>query len=76
MTKRVLSALSALLLLPWLRGRRHRHRLPHPFRRRGQGGHLLDARINGACELFVTAFPGTFAGRRTDPELGINLYEF
>ena len=40
------------------------------------GGHLLDARINGACELFVTAFPGTFAGRRPDAETGINLYEF
>lgn len=40
------------------------------------GGHLLDARINGACELYVTAFPGTFAGRRTDAETGINLYEF
>ena len=40
------------------------------------GGHLLDARINGACELFVTSFPGTFVGRRPDPETGINLYSF
>ena len=40
------------------------------------GGHLLDARINGACELFVTSFPGTFVGRQPDPETGINLYSF
>lgn len=40
------------------------------------GGHLLDARINGACELFVRAFPDTFAGRRPDPDTGINLYSF
>ncbi len=40
------------------------------------GGHLLDARINGACELFVTSFPGTFVGRRPDPETGVNLYSF
>ena len=40
------------------------------------GGHLLDARINGACELFIKAFPGTRVGRRQDPETGINLYDF
>ena len=40
------------------------------------GGHLLDARINGACELFVTSFPGTFVGRQPDPDTGINLYSF
>ena len=40
------------------------------------GGHLLDARINGACELFVKAFPGTHVGRRPDASTGINLYSF
>ena len=40
------------------------------------GGHLLDARINGACELFVTSFPGTLVGRQPDPDTGINLYCF
>lgn len=39
------------------------------------GGHLLDARINGACELFVEDY-GIPAGRRPDPETGLNLYEF
>lgn len=37
------------------------------------GGHLLDCRINGACELFVEDY-GVPAGRRQDPETGINLY--
>ena len=40
------------------------------------GGHLLEARINGACELFVTAFADTRIGRRPDPETGLNLYAF
>ena len=40
------------------------------------GGHLLKARINGACELFVTDFGSTHAGRKFDPETGLNLYEF
>ena len=40
------------------------------------GGHLLSARINGACELFVTAFPGAGIGRRFDEETGLNLYAF
>ena len=40
------------------------------------GGHLLSARINGACELFVESFPGTYTGRRPDAETGLNLYEF
>ena len=40
------------------------------------GGHLLTARINGACELVVVSFPGVEIGRRMDPELGINLYQF
>ena len=39
------------------------------------GGHLLDATINGACELFVEDY-GVPAGRRPDPETGLNLYEF
>ena len=40
------------------------------------GGHLLEARVNGACELFVTAFADTHVGRRPDPGTGLNLYEF
>lgn len=40
------------------------------------GGHLLRARINGACELLVEAWPDTFLGRRPDAETGLNLYEF
>ncbi len=40
------------------------------------GGHLLKARINGACELFVTDFGPVHAGRKFDPETGLNLYEF
>ena len=40
------------------------------------GGHLLKARINGACELLVTDFGLTSLGRRADPETGLNLYDF
>ena len=40
------------------------------------GGHLLSARIGGACELLVAAFPDTFAGREKDPETGLNMYVF
>ena len=40
------------------------------------GGHLLDARINGACELFVEDYYLTSAGRRKDEETGLNLYKF
>lgn len=40
------------------------------------GGHLLTARINGACELFVEAFPDVEIGRYPDPETGLNLYKF
>ncbi len=40
------------------------------------GGHLLTAYINGACELYVEAFPDTFVGRYADPATGINLYQF
>lgn len=40
------------------------------------GGHLLSARINGACELIVTDFGLTHLGRRPDAETGLNLYDF
>ena len=40
------------------------------------GGHMLDARINGACELFVEDYYLTSAGRRSDEETGLNLYKF
>ena len=40
------------------------------------GGHLLSARINGACELIVEDFFDGFIGRETDPETGINLFKF
>ena len=40
------------------------------------GGHLLSARINGACELFVESFPGVEIGRYADAETGLNLYKF
>lgn len=39
------------------------------------GGHLLGARINGACELLIEAFPVSI-GRRFDEETGLNLYQF
>ena len=39
------------------------------------GGHLLSARINGACELLVDSFGDTTANRRPDDETGLNLYE-
>ena len=40
------------------------------------GGHLLDAKINGACELTVDSFPQLHPGRRADEETGLNLYRF
>jgi predicted DNA-binding protein with PD1-like motif len=40
------------------------------------GGHLLDAKISGACELTVDAFPELKPGRRADEETGLNLYRF
>ncbi len=40
------------------------------------GGHLLEATINGACELYVEAFPGAVVGRYQDSETGLNLYRF
>jgi predicted DNA-binding protein with PD1-like motif len=40
------------------------------------GGHLLGARINGACELLVAKFEGVYIGRRADEETGLNLYQF
>ena len=39
------------------------------------GGHLLSARINGACELLVEAYDAQI-GRRPDEETGLNLYQF
>ena len=38
------------------------------------GGHLLEARINGACELVVESWPDAVLGRYADPETGLNLY--
>ena len=38
------------------------------------GGHLLTARLNGACELFVRDLGGDIP-RRFDPETGLNLYD-
>ena len=40
------------------------------------GGHLLSARINGACELLIGNFGDTEAGRKFDEETGLNLYDF
>lgn len=40
------------------------------------GGHLLKARVNGACELLVTDFGPVSLGRKFDPETGLNLYDF
>ena len=40
------------------------------------GGHLLDAKISGACELTVDSFPQLHPGRRADEETGLNLYRF
>ena len=39
------------------------------------GGHLLDARINGACELVVENFSLNEVGRKADEETGLNLYQ-
>lgn len=40
------------------------------------GGHLLSARVNGACELLVDDFGEVRLGRRFDGETGLNLYAF
>ena len=40
------------------------------------GGHLLSARINGACELLVDKFGDTSVGREFDEETGLYLYKF
>mgnify|MGYP002854712624 CR=1 FL=1 len=40
------------------------------------GGHLLTARVNGACELYVEDYGLGGAGRRFDSETGLNLYDF
>lgn len=39
------------------------------------GGHLLSARINGACELVVDKWDVP-VGRQFDDETGLNLYKF
>ena len=39
------------------------------------GGHLLCCTLNGACEVVVKRFHCK-VGRRFEPTLGINLYEF
>jgi len=39
------------------------------------GGHLLTARVNGACELYVEDYGLEGVGRRFDPETGLNLYD-
>ena len=38
------------------------------------GGHLLTARINGACELIINKLNGEI-GRRYDEETGLQLYD-
>ncbi len=40
------------------------------------GGHMLSARVNGACELVVEDFRGVEIGRRFDDETGLYLYLF
>ncbi len=40
------------------------------------GGHLLTARVNGACELYVEDYGLDGVGRRFDSETGLNLYDF
>ena len=40
------------------------------------GGHLLSARINGACELIVEDFFDGNIGREFDESIGINLFKF
>ena len=39
------------------------------------GGHLLSCVLNGACELVVKRFHCEL-GRRFEPSLGLNLYDF
>lgn len=40
------------------------------------GGHLLEATLNGACELVVETLDGPSLPRYADPETGLNLYDF
>ena len=40
------------------------------------GGHLLTARVNGACELYVEDYGMDGVDRIFDPETGLNLYDF
>lgn len=38
-------------------------------------GHLLDAKIRGAGEFYITTYPGT-VNRKFSDEVGLNFYEF
>ena len=40
------------------------------------GGHLLTARVNGACELYIEDYGLEGIDRKFDTETGLNLYEF
>lgn len=40
------------------------------------GGHLLSARINGACELVVEDYRDVVLERYFDTQIGLNLYKF
>ena len=40
------------------------------------GGHLLTARISGACELFIEDYGLQGVGRRFEAKTGLNLYDF
>ncbi len=42
---------------------------------RAVGGHLNRAVISVTCEMFVRVIEGT-VDRKTDPEIGINLFDF
>ena len=40
------------------------------------GGHLLTARISGACEIYIEDYGLQGVGRRFEEETGLNLYDF
>ena len=40
------------------------------------GGHLLEAKLNGACELVIETLNGPKLPRYADAETGLNLYDF
>ena len=39
------------------------------------GGHLVECRISGTCELFLTVLDG-YVGRKHDDVTGLNLFDF